>query len=187
MEKRNQLNPLQAMQGQAPGVSISSTSGQPGASMKVVVRGLGTIGNSGPLYVIDGVPGGDISIINPADIQSIDVLKDAASAAIYGSQAANGVILVTTKMGTSGLNQLSFDAFKGVQNAARTTAMLNADEYKVIMNEQALNSGAGPIDFTIMDGLGNTDWVDQMLVNNANTENYNVGLTGGSDKSIYAL
>lgn len=187
LEKRNQLNPLQAMQGQAPGVSISSTSGQPGASMKVVVRGLGTIGNSGPLYVIDGVPGGDISVINPADIQSIDVLKDAASAAIYGSQAANGVILVTTKMGTSGLNQLSFDAFKGVQNAARTTAMLNADEYKVIMNEQALNSGAGPIDFTIMDGLGNTDWVDQMLVNNANTENYNVGLTGGSDKSIYAL
>src|SRR5690606_28095215 len=102
LEKRNQVNPLQALQGQAPGVSISSTSGQPGADMKVVVRGLGTIGNSGPLYVIDGIPGGDITILNPADIVSIDVLKDAASAAIYGSQAANGVVLVTTKMGTAG-------------------------------------------------------------------------------------
>ncbi|MGO1243313.1 MAG: SusC/RagA family TonB-linked outer membrane protein [Sphingobacterium sp.] len=187
LEKRNQLNPLQAMQGQAPGVSISSTSGQPGASMKVVVRGLGTIGNAGPLYVIDGVPGGDISVLNPADIQSIDVLKDAASAAIYGSQAANGVILVTTKTGSVGTNQLTFDAFKGVQNAARKTDMLNADEYKVIMNEQALNSGAGLIDFEGMEGLGNTNWVDQMLVSDANTENYNVGLSGGSEKSTYAL
>src|SRR5690606_5634889 len=105
-----QVNPLQALQGQAPGVSILSTSGQPGANMKVVVRGLGTIGNSGPLYVIDGVPGGDLSVLNPADIVSIDVLKDAASAAIYGSQAANGVVMVTTKMGSSGKATLSFDA-----------------------------------------------------------------------------
>ncbi|MFD1770800.1 SusC/RagA family TonB-linked outer membrane protein [Sphingobacterium suaedae] len=187
LEKMNQLNPLQAMQGQAPGVSITSTSGQPGAGMKVVVRGLGTIGNSGPLYVIDGVPGGDISVLNPADIQSIDVLKDAASAAIYGSQAANGVVLVTTKMGAAGKSQLTFDAFKGVQSVARKVQLLDAEQYKLIMNEQALNSGAGPFDFDAMPGLANTDWIDQMLVRNANTENYNVGLLGGSERSTYAL
>lgn len=88
--KLNTNNPLQAMQGQTPGVNITSTSGQPGADMKVTIRGLGTVGNSSPLYLIDGV-GGDISTLNPADIESIDILKDAASAAIYGAQAANGV------------------------------------------------------------------------------------------------
>ncbi|MGZ5247499.1 MAG: TonB-dependent receptor plug domain-containing protein, partial [Flavitalea sp.] len=92
-------NALQALQGQAPGVQITTASGQPGSGMNVIIRGKGTIGNYSPLYIVDGVYTGDISYLNPADIQSIDVLKDAASAAIYGSQAANGVILVTTKMG----------------------------------------------------------------------------------------
>ncbi|RRN78113.1 TonB-dependent receptor [Pseudoxanthomonas sp. SGD-10] len=187
LEKRNQVNPLQALQGQAPGVSILSTSGQPGANMKVVVRGLGTIGNSGPLYVIDGVPGGDLSVLNPADIVSIDVLKDAASAAIYGSQAANGVVMVTTKMGSSGKATLSFDAFSGVQNVGRKVPLLNAEQYKVIMNEQALNSGSAPIDFASMIGLGNTSWLDHMFIDDARMDNYNLGLTGGSEKSVYAM
>jgi TonB-linked SusC/RagA family outer membrane protein len=187
LQKRNQVNPLQALQGQAPGVSITSTSGQPGADMKVVVRGLGTIGNSGPLYVIDGVPGGDISVLNAADIQSIDVLKDAASAAIYGSQAANGVVLVTTKMGAAGKSILSFDGYTGIQNVARKANLLNADQYKVIMNEQSLNSGAGIIAFEAMDGLANTNWLDYMFKDNAKTDNYNIGLTGGSEKSTYAM
>ena len=86
------------MQGQTPGVSISSTSGQPGSDMKVQIRGLGTVGDASPLYLIDGI-GGDISTLNPADIESIDVLKDASSAAIYGSRGANGVVLITTKSG----------------------------------------------------------------------------------------
>ncbi len=187
LQKRNQLNPLQSLQGQAPGVSITSTSGQPGADMKVVVRGLGTIGNSGPLYVIDGVPGGDISVLNAADIQSIDVLKDAASAAIYGSQAANGVILVTTKMGAAGKNVLSFDGYTGIQNVSRKAKLLDADQYKLIMNEQSLNSGAGVIDFNSMDGLANTNWMDYMFKDNAKMDNYNVALTGGNEKSTYAL
>ncbi len=187
IQRRNQVNPLQAMQGQAPGVSIMSNSGQPGSDMKVVVRGLGTIGNSGPLYVIDGVPRGDLNVINPADIVSIDVLKDAASAAIYGSQAANGVVLVTTKMGTVGRSLLTFDAYSGVQNVGRKAKLLNADEYKVIMNEQALNSGSAPIDFGAMAGLANTNWMDYMIHDNAKTDNYNLGLTGGSEKSVYAL
>ena len=106
LAKMNTNSPLQGMQGQTPGVNISSTSGQPGSDMKVSIRGLGTVGNSSPLYLIDGV-GGDISTLNPADIESIDILKDAASAAIYGAQAANGVVLITTKSGKEGKAQIS--------------------------------------------------------------------------------
>lgn len=187
LQKQNQLNPLQALQGQAPGVSITSTSGQPGADMKVIVRGLGTIGNSGPLYVIDGIPGGDIAILNPNDIKSIDVLKDAASAAIYGAQAANGVVLVTTKSGSSGKGQVTFDMYTGIQNVNRKVDMLNAEAYKIIMNEQALNSGSAPINFAGMEGLADTDWMDYMFKDNAKTSNYSLGINGGSDMSTYAI
>ena len=148
IQKQNTTSPLQAMQGQTPGVNISSTSGQPGADMKVTIRGLGTIGNAGPLYIIDGVQG-DISTLNASDIQSIDVLKDAASAAIYGSQAANGVVLVTTKKGTKGAAHISFDAYYGLQNVPRTTELLNRDEYVNIMQEQALNSGSALYDASV--------------------------------------
>lgn len=119
--KMNTNSPLQAMQGQLAGVNISSNSGQPGESMKVRIRGLGTIGNAGPLYLIDGV-GGDISTLNPADIESIDVLKDAASAAIYGAQAANGVVLVTTKKGHEGRTKVTFDGYYGIQNVAHNAS-----------------------------------------------------------------
>lgn len=138
--KLNTTNPLQAMQGQTPGVQITSTSGQPGAGMNVSIRGIGTVGNSAPLYLIDGV-GGDISTLNPADIESIDVLKDAASAAIYGAQAANGVVLVTTKSGKEGKSQVTFDGYYGIQNVEHQIEMLNAKEYMTIMDEASLNSG----------------------------------------------
>lgn len=186
LAKLNTTNPLQALQGQTPGVQISSTSGQPGADMKVTVRGLGTIGNSGPLYIIDGIEG-DISVLNAADIQSIDVLKDAASAAIYGAQAANGVILVTTKQGSKGKSQVSFDAYYGIQNVARKSKLLNANEYMGIMNEQALNSGSSIIDFGSMEGLADTNWINQMFKDNAKTENYSLNVSGGSESSVYAL
>lgn len=184
--KLNTTNPLQALQGQAPGVQISSTSGQPGADMKVTIRGLGTIANSGPLYIIDGIEG-DISVLNAADIQSIDVLKDAASAAIYGAQAANGVILVTTKQGSKGKGQVSFDAYYGVQKVARKAKMLNANEYMAIMNEQALNSGSALFDFDSMGTLANTNWINQMFKDDAKTENYSLSVNGGSEASRYAL
>lgn len=184
--KLNTTNPLQALQGQAPGVQISSTSGQPGADMKVTIRGLGTIANSGPLYIIDGIEG-DISVLNAADIQSIDVLKDAASAAIYGAQAANGVILVTTKQGSKGKGLVSFDAYYGVQKVARKAKMLNANEYMAIMNEQALNSGSALFDFDSMGTLANTNWINQMFKDDAKTENYSLNVNGGSDASRYAL
>ena len=182
-----------AMQGQTPGVSIQSTSGQPGSSLKVQIRGLGTVGSSGPLYLIDGI-GGDINSLNPADIESIDVLKDAASAAIYGAQAANGVVLVTTKNGRAGKAEISFDTYYGWQNVARKANMLNSQEYMTIMNEQQINSGNQPYDFTkmtsIYDPNGNlydTNWIDQMFKSNAKVESYNLGITGGNKVSTYAL
>jgi TonB-linked SusC/RagA family outer membrane protein len=191
--KLNTTNPLQALQGQTPGVSIASTSGQPGSDMKVTIRGLGTVGNSGPLYLIDGV-GGDISTLNPADIESIDVLKDAASAAIYGAQAANGVVLITTKSGKEGKATISFDAYYGIQNVARKAQMLNAQQYMTIMDEQAVNEGKSPYDWSsinsIYDANGNvydTNWIDSMFQNDAKTESYTLGITGGSATSTYAL
>lgn len=193
LAKMNTNSPLQAMQGQTPGVNISSTSGQPGESMKVSIRGLGTVGNASPLYLIDGV-GGDISTLNPADIESIDVLKDAASAAIYGAQAANGVVLITTKSGKAGKAQISFDAYYGWQTQARKADMLNAQEYMMIMDEQAVNSGNAPYDWSsyesIYDANGNvydTDWVNSMFQNNAQTQSYTLGITGGSETSTYAM
>jgi len=186
LAKMNTSNPLQALQGKTPGVNISSTSGQPGADMKVTVRGLGTVGKSGPLYIIDGIEG-DISTLNASDIQSIDVLKDAASAAIYGSQAANGVILVTTKQGTKGKGQVSFDAYFGVQNVERKVSLLNAQEYKMIMDEQQINSGLSPFNWASKGDLADTDWMGQMIKKDAKTQNYSLNITGGSETSTYAL
>lgn len=202
LQKQNTVNPLLAMQGQTPGVSIASTSGQPGSDMKVTIRGLGTVGNASPLYLIDGV-GGDISTLNPADIESIDVLKDAASAAIYGAQAANGVVLITTKQGREGKAQVSFDAYYGIQNVARKAKMLNAAEYKMIMDEQALNSGSSAYNWDGYKSIytynydkdGNliskdpidTDWVDAMIADNTKTQSYTLGVSGGSKTSTYAM
>ncbi len=183
--KRTTGNALQALQGQTPGMQITSTSGQPGEGMKVTIRGLGTTGNSGPLYIVDGVPG-DISKVNPADIESIDVLKDAASAAIYGSQAANGVVLITTKSGKAGESHVYFDGYYGIQTVYRQARMLNAEEYMVIMDEQALNSGQSVYDWTKYN-LSDTDWVDQMFRETAPTKNYTLGVTGGNDLSVYSL
>ena len=196
--KMNTTSPLQAMQGQLPGVNISSNSGQPGESMKVQIRGLGTIGNAQPLYLIDGV-GGDISTLNPADIESIDVLKDAASAAIYGAQAANGVVLITTKQGREGKATVSFDGYFGWQSVAKKVDMLNASQYMQIMDEQQIAEGAAPYDWAGMNSIwrtdaeGNrlgtydTDWVDSMFKDGATTQSYTIGVTGGSKTSTYAM
>ncbi len=196
--KLNTTSPLQAMQGQLPGVNIASESGQPGSGMKVTIRGLGTVGNASPLYLIDGI-GGDISTLNPADIESIDVLKDAASAAIYGAQAANGVVLITTKQGREGKAKVTFDGYFGWQSAPRKMEMLNSEQYMAIMDEQSINSGGAPYNWagyndiwrTDADGnrLGvvDTDWIDQMFHDNAKTQSYTLGVTGGSATSTYAI
>ena len=191
--KLNTTNPLSAMQGQTPGVNIVSTSGQPGAAMSVTIRGLGTVGNSQPLYLIDGV-GGDITTLNPADIESIDVLKDAASAAIYGAQAANGVVLVTTKSGREGSCKITYDGYVGWQTLGRKFEMLNSNQYMQIMDEALLNSYMSPIDWTslsaIRDANGNvynTDWIDQAVDNGALTTSHSLAFTGGSKTSTYSI
>ena len=129
LSKLNTTSALGALQSQSPGVSITQNSGQPGRGYKVNIRGIGTIGDSEPLYVIDGVAGGDINALNPNDIESIDILKDAASAAIYGARAANGVVLVTTKQGKEGRVVVSYDGYFGGQYLAKMPDMVNAQEY----------------------------------------------------------
>lgn len=194
----NTSNPLQALQGQTPGMTIISKSGQPGEGLKVNIRGLGTTGSSGPLYIIDGVRG-DIATVNPADIESIDVLKDAASAAIYGSQSANGVVLVTTKNGKEGRSVVSFDAYYGWQSAPRKVDMLNAEQYMTIMDEQNVNSGNAAYNWDGYKSIWNydadgnklgvidTDWVDAMFKDNAETYSANLSVSGGNQKGNYAL
>ncbi|HEX6430694.1 MAG TPA: SusC/RagA family TonB-linked outer membrane protein, partial [Niastella sp.] len=189
IQKQSTTNALQALQGQAPGVQITSYSGQPGSGMNVIIRGKGTVGNFGPLYVVDGIQTGDISYLNPADIESIDVLKDAASAAIYGSQAANGVILVTTKTGKSNQKAtITLDGFYGTQNVARKAELLNAKEYATIMNEAAVNSGKTPyFSNTVIENLPvNTNWIDHMFEKNVPTQNYVLGVQGGGAGSVYS-
>ena len=126
--KLNTTNALGAMQASTPGMQITSASGQPGEGFKVSIRGMGTIGSYQPLYVIDGVAGGDINALNPSDIESIDVLKDAASCAIYGARGANGVVLVTTKQAKAGKYTVTYDGFYGLQNVQRMPEMLDAKQ-----------------------------------------------------------
>lgn len=187
--KMNTVNAIQALQGQTPGVQITSTSGQPGESLKVVIRGVGSTSGSNPVYVVDGVITGDISYLNNADIESITVLKDAASAAIYGSQASNGVILVSTRKGKKGkAAQITFDQYYGLQSVPRKVDLLNATEYAIMLNEAAMNSGKNPY-FTNAEiaTLGNgTSWMDEMFVDNTATQNYSLGASGGSENSVYS-
>lgn len=192
LQKENTTNALQAMQGKAAGVNITSESGQPGGGFKVNIRGVGTIGNSSPLYVVDGVITNDITYLNNSDIATIDILKDAASCAIYGVNGANGVVLITTKSGSASGKQggqVTFDAYYGIQNVPRKVDLLNAREYATIQNEAAINSGKGPL-FTPsqIDALGTgTNWMDEMFSSDVPTQNYNLSTSGGSDISTYSL
>jgi len=192
LQKLNTTNALQAMQGQAAGVSIASTSGQPGGGFKVSIRGVGTIGESSPIYVVDGVITSDITYLNNSDIASIDVLKDAASCAIYGVNGANGVVLITTKSGDSGSKkggQISFDAYYGIQNASRKVDLLNAQEYATIVNEAEINSGKKAVfNDTQRSALGTgTNWLNQMISKNVPTQNYSLSANGGNSTSTYSL
>jgi len=192
LAKLNTTNALQGLQGQAAGVNITSTSGQPGGGFKVNIRGAGTIGNANPLYVVDGVITSDITYLNPSDIASVDILKDAASSAIYGINGANGVVLITTrsgKMGSKNGGQVSFDGYYGWQNAPPKTGLLNAKEYATMQNEAALNSGlSAPFTSSQINALGKgTNWLDEMLSSNVPVQNYNLSATGGSDVSSYSL
>jgi len=189
LNKRNAINAIQALQGQAAGINITSTSGQPGEGFNVIIRGIGSTKNNAPAYVVDGIITNDISYLNNADIETLSVLKDAASAAIYGSQASNGVVLITTKKGKRGAaSRITFDQYYGIQSVARKIDLLDATEYATILNETAINSGKTPY-FTSAQiatlGKG-TNWMDKMFVDNAMTQNYSFGASGGSEGSVYS-
>ena len=200
IQKLNTTQALGALQSQTPGVNIQASSGQPGDGFKVTIRGAGTNGNTAPLYVIDGVSGGDINNINPADIERIDVLKDAASCAIYGSAAANGVILVTTKQGKAGKVQVSYDGYLGWSNIYRLPQMLTAGEYMKVMDLAKYNSGETPYDWSqffqgneqlladYQSGANpGTNWVEALRNKNAVTTSHSLNITGGSDLSKFSM
>ena len=200
IQKLNTTQALGALQSQTPGVNIQASSGQPGDGFKVTIRGAGTNGNTAPLYVIDGVSGGDINNINPADIERIDVLKDAASCAIYGSAAANGVILVTTKQGKAGKVQVSYDGYMGWSNIYRLPQMLTAGEYMKVMDLAKYNSGETPYDWNqffqgneqlladYQSGANpGTNWVEALRNKNAVTTSHSLNITGGSDLSKFSM
>jgi len=176
----------QALQGRTAGVQVTNQSGQPGDEPTVRIRGIGTTGNAKPLYIVDGMAVGGIDYLNPGDIESVDVLKDAASAAIYGARAANGVVLITTKSGKAGKSNLTYDGYYGWQNAANQLDMLNADEYKMMMNEGARNAGlTEPFDLDEISTY-NTDWQAAMFVENAPMQNHQLTFKGGNEKSTFA-
>lgn len=176
----------QALQGRTPGVQVTSLSGQPGEEPTVRIRGIGTTGNAKPLYIVDGLAVGGIDYLNPGDIETIDVLKDAASAAIYGARAANGVVLITTKSGEKGKMSLSYSGYYGIQNVAKTIDLLNAEQYRMLMNEGARNAGLSePFDLNEIPAH-DTDWQDALFQTNAPIQNHQISVTGGNDKSTYA-
>lgn len=198
LAKLSTTSALGALQSQSPGVQITQNSGQPGQGFKVNIRGIGTIGDSAPLYVIDGVAGGDINVLNPSDIESIDVLKDAASAAIYGARAANGVVLVTTRQGKEGRAVVSYDGYVGAQYIAKMPDLCTAQEYMMLQDMALTNSGSPAYDWekllpsdlykSIKDGSWTgTNWVKEMYNKGALTQNHSVNVAGGSADNKFSL
>ena len=196
--RMNTVSPLTALQSQTPGVNITKTSGQPGEGFKVIIRGIGTTGSSNPLYIVDGVARGNIDYLNPADIESLDVLKDAASAAIYGARAANGVILVTTKQGREGKASIQYDGYYGVQNVYKKLNLLNATDYAMIRQEGQSNDNMEPLDFDkllapgdwkrIQEGKWNgTNWLNEMENKNAPIQSHSLNISGGTQQSVYSM
>ena len=196
--KMNTVDVLGAVQSSTPGVNIVQNSGNLGAGYKVNIRGLGTTGDYSPLYVIDGVAGASIDGLNPSDIESMDVLKDAASSAIYGARAANGVILITTKRGKEGVSEVSYDGYVGWQNLYKIPTILNAQEFMAIQDEGRMMDGLPTYNWdqyipaadlkAIREGTWQgTNWLKEVLNKDALVQNHSLNITGGNDRSRYAF
>jgi len=170
----------QMLQGKVPGLNITR-SGDPNRNAAIIMRGASTLreGAQSPLFVIDGVVGADISILAPDDIASIDVLKDAAAAAIYGNRAANGVIMVTTKRGVAGATQIAYNGYFGVENVSNRYDMMNSDQLRAFLAKT--NSALTPAN----DKGANTNWQDEVQRSDALSYNHNVSLSGGTEKTTY--
>ncbi|HTI10419.1 MAG TPA: TonB-dependent receptor [Puia sp.] len=197
LDDRPVTNLTNALEGTMPGVTITTTGGQPGADIGAInIRGIGTLNNSAPMVVIDGIIG-DLRDVNPNDVASISVLKDAASAAIYGSRAANGVLLVTTKRGRNGKMQISYDAYVGKQKATALPDYLPSWQAATLYNQARANEGQTPYwtdnDITLFKnqtdpyGHPNTDWQGLLYKGNGIQQNHYISVSGGDQKTLYAF
>lgn len=196
--KQNTVDAIGALQSQSPGVNITQSNGFIGSGFIVNIRGIGTIGNSSPLYVVDGVANASIDALNPSDIESIDILKDAASSAIYGARAANGVILITTKHGREGESYITYDGYVGVQNLYKIPHILNAKEFMSIQDESRVMDGLDPYKWSTyipsrdLNAINNgewegTNWLKEVKNKNALLTNHALNFTGGNDRGNYAI
>lgn len=190
-------NVASMMQGKMPGVAITQGSGQPGHENNTIrIRGVGTMNNSEPMVLVDGLES-SLNDVNPNDIENISVLKDAAAASIYGTRAANGVILITTKRGIVGTPKISYNGYVGVQEAIRTLQHLSSAQYAELLNEGLRNENLDPVytseeiekfaNGTDPDNYPNTQWLDLLLKGNGLTHNHNLSLTGGTKETRYAV
>ena len=185
----------QALQGQAPGIVVTQVTGAPGDDIAVRIRGAGSLGNNNPLYVVDGVPTtSNINMFSPSDIASIEILKDGAAAAIYGSRAANGVVLITTKRGQPGQTVFNFEAYTGIQQPIRLPELLNAEEFLTIRNEGITNANElrnpanilPTYDTAILDTLADTDWLGLVFAP-APMQRYSLSAMGGGEQSRFFI
>lgn len=192
LEKTTSSSVLEGLAGKLPGVQVIQNSGTPGGDVTVRVRGIGTINNSDPLYVVDGVPAnGGIWYLNPNDIQSIDVLKDASATAIYGARGANGVIMVTTKRGVKGKKEIAVDYSYGIQNITKLYDMMDASQYAALHNEMRTNAGGAAAGYDLNPLFANpqslgagTDWQDQIF-RTAYMQKVGLSISGG-DKVVHS-
>ena len=181
-------NVQNAMKGKVSGVIITQNSGQPGADSKIRIRGVGTVNNSDPLYIIDGMPSeSGINHLNPSDIESIEILKDAASAAIYGARGANGVVLVTTKQGKAGKTSVTYEFSYGFQNPSHKLDLVSSEDYQMLINEMGVNSGRGANFYFPTKSNVNTDWQKEIQNDNAPVVNHRLSISGGTDRDEYYL
>ena len=177
----------QILQGKAAGVAVTQNTGAPGDGISVRIRGVGTINNNNPLYVIDGIPTPNgINQISPNDIESINVLKDASSAAIYGARAANGVVIVTTKKGKKGPPKVSLNAYTGVQTPQHLIKMANTSQYVAAFNAAAIADGRTPIPTSLSSNLPDVNWQKEVL-RPSPISNVQLGISGGSENTTYIV
>lgn len=182
-------NVSQTLQGRVSGVTIATNNGQPGSASTIRVRGITTLNNNDPLWVVDGVvvDNGGINYLNQSDIASVEVLKDAASQAIYGARAASGVILITTKSGQSGRLNINYNGYYGISETTRKLELLNATEYATLRNEASLADGNGVV-FPDPETYGEgTDWQDLIFNDDARRQNHELSISGGNEKSTFYI
>ena len=198
LDGKTRLRAEDALKGLAAGVNVTSASGQPGSKSMIRIRGIGTINNSEPLYIIDGMPTNQdgMESVNPNDIESIEVLKDAASGAIYGARAANGVILVTTKKGKVGKASINYNFSYGWQSAWKKRDVTGATDYAILQNERRVQNGNSPLyndPYNLIDANGDkitgfgTDWQDLLFNDNAPIVQHDLSISGATEKVNYYL